>query len=87
MEISSCSVDFAHGADDGQRVQDDGRHSEVMIMITMVTLTAMIAMIDDWMIALIAMIALIDLGLEDCDDDHLFVQGWQVQAAQSLARN
>ena len=24
------------------------------------------------------MIAMIDLGLEDCDDDHLFVQGGQV---------
>ena len=38
LEISSCSVDFADGADDGQRVQDDGRHSEVMIMITITSI-------------------------------------------------
>ena len=60
MEISSCSADSAHRADDGQRVQDDGRHSEVMIMIAMITM----------------------IDLED-----FFVQGWQVQAAQGLARD
>ena len=40
MEISGCSTDTADRADDGQRVQDDRRHSEVMPII------------DNWMVVL-----------------------------------
>ena len=46
MEISGCSTDTADRANDGERVQDDRRHSEVMTMV------------DNWMIVMKTMMVL-----------------------------
>ena len=42
LEVSSCKADTFDGADDGQRVQDDRRHSQVMVMLVIMMMVMMV---------------------------------------------
>ena len=71
LEVSSRKADAVDRADDGQRVQDDRRHSQVVAMLTMFI---------DWLIEDYN-------GDNDNDNYLFFVQGGQVQASEGLARH
>ena len=44
LEVSSCKADAVDRADDGQRVQDDRRHSQVMLMLVIMMTVMMVMM-------------------------------------------
>ena len=57
LEVSSCKADAVDRADDGQRVQDDRRHSQVMLVIMMaVIMTMMTEMVMLVMMAMMVML-------------------------------
>ena len=45
LEVSSCKADAVDRADDGQRVQDDRRHSQVMVMLVIMMMMMMLMMV------------------------------------------
>ena len=45
LEVSSCEADAVDRADDGQRVQDDRRHSQVKLMLVIMMMVMMVVML------------------------------------------
>ena len=56
LEVSSCKADAVDRADDGQRVQDDRRHSQVMVMLVIMMTVMMVVMVV--MMVMMAMMAM-----------------------------
>ena len=59
LEVSSCKADAADRADDGQRVQDDRRHSQVVVILVIMMTVMMVVMVVMVMLVMMAMMTML----------------------------
>ena len=62
LEVSSCKADAVDRADDGQRVQDDRRHSQVMVMLVIMMMVMDLVMLVMMVMMMMVMMELNGVG-------------------------